>query len=202
MVCTLVTPSRACTFYETAFVKPHPLFFVLVMLRQDGTDYGPGSPEPFYSRPALSLPRASADSLLRIAENMRGQMLGLIASWGQGPGGLAHLVASSCVEAVLNDLLSVLARTGTRYPLLRTPKDVPAKRCPESTHLTLGSPEGTPGAKAVTQTRALCWSTSACGGLTLGWLHPQRHAPAARHFDPPRDRLGPLRERARLQVLP
>jgi hypothetical protein len=115
---------------------------------------------------------------------------------------MTPLVASSCVEAVLNDLLSVLARTGARYPLLCTPKDVPAKPCPASTHLTLGSPEGTPGATAVTQTRATCRSTSACGGLPLCGLHLQRYAPSARHLSPPRDRLGPLRECSRLQGLP
>jgi hypothetical protein len=115
---------------------------------------------------------------------------------------MANLVASYCVEAALNDLLSVLARTGTRYPFLRTPKDVPAKRCPESTHLTLGSPYGTPGSKAVTQTRVTCRSPSACGGLTLCDLHTKLYAPSARPLDPPRDGLCPLRERSSLQVLP
>jgi hypothetical protein len=98
---------------------------------------------------------------------------------------MANLVASSCGEAVLNDLLSVRARTGTRYPLLRTPKDVPATRWPESTPLTRGSPKGTPGAKAVTQTRATCRSTSACGGLTLCGLHAKLDALAARPLYPP-----------------
>jgi hypothetical protein len=67
---------------------------------------------------------------------------------------VANLVASCRVENALNDLLSVLAHLGAQHPLLRTPKDVPVKPCPESTHLTLGSPPGTPGCKAATQTRA------------------------------------------------
>ena len=115
---------------------------------------------------------------------------------------VANLVASCRVKTVLNDLLSVRARTGARYPLLRTPKDVPAKPCPESTHLTRGSPEGTPGCQSGDSDQGARQFHLACVGSPLCRLHPSWHPPSASHLHPPRDGLGPLRERSRLQVLP
>ena len=98
---------------------------------------------------------------------------------------MATLGASCAVENALNDLLSVLAHIGTQHPLLRTSKDVPAPPCPESTHLTLGSPLGTPGGTAATYS-----STAPCS-RSFASLLTHRLAPVAGPSSSPATRWSP-----------
>ena len=124
----------------------HSFFVCVVFGDEDGLDHGPALSQAASatSSTAVALPMFPCAPLLLLRRQDQEQghshpsllcpVCKAVVRLRCNPGGFVRR------ENALNDLLSVLAHIGTQHPLLRTSKDVPAPLCPESTHLTLGSP--------------------------------------------------------------